>query len=138
MDTTTEPVAVGGTISGAVQAVLLGTFALLQTFGVWSPTNDQIAAITGLYLAFVVLVQTAVTTWQRSKVTPVAANAVAGARQDGAMLAVKALAANDVPAAVAATTGVTIHDLRYPNGEPVVAPPPTAGMTPPPPVAPKR
>lgn len=135
MDTTTEPVATAGTLEGALHVLLIGTFALLEAFNVWHPTSEQLAAIAGLYAGFVGVVKMAVTAWQRSKVTPVAANAVTDARQDGALLAVRALASNDVPGAVAATTGVTVHDLRYSNGEPVVAPPPNAGMTPPPPPA---
>lgn len=42
-----EPVAV----FGAVQTALLALVVVLTTFGVWSPTDEQVAALTGLYAA---------------------------------------------------------------------------------------
>lgn len=42
-----EPVAV----FGAIQVALLALVGVLTAFGVWSPTDDQIAALTALYVA---------------------------------------------------------------------------------------
>ncbi len=63
MNASTEPVALAGTIQGALSALI----ALALVFGWvdWSP--EQIAAILAVYTAFVGVI-TAVT---RSKVTPV-------------------------------------------------------------------
>lgn len=60
---TNEPVALGATINGAVSALL----AALASFGVWSPTPDQVAAVLGLLTALEAVVAVVV----RSKVSPV-------------------------------------------------------------------
>jgi len=57
-----EPVAV----FGAIQTVLLTLVAVLTAFGVWSPTDDQLAALGGLYAAVTALA----TMVLRGKVTP--------------------------------------------------------------------
>lgn len=44
---TSNPVAVGATINGAVSAVL----AVCAAFHVWTPTPDQVAAVLGLTTA---------------------------------------------------------------------------------------
>lgn len=72
MDTQTEPVAIAGTLEGAIHGVLLATFAVLTGFDVWAPTTEQVALIVALYTAFVAFVKVLITLWQRSKVTPVA------------------------------------------------------------------
>jgi hypothetical protein len=77
MNTTTEPVAVGATLEGALHAVILATFTVLTVFDWWHPTAEQTGAIAALYAAFVVLVKAVVAVWQRSKVTPVATAAAA-------------------------------------------------------------
>lgn len=60
----TEPVAVGAILNGAVSA----TLALLAAFHVWTPTPDQVAAVLGFTTALEAVVAIAV----RRKVTPVA------------------------------------------------------------------
>lgn len=57
-----EPVA----IAGAVQALITAVIALLVAFNAWHPTDDQIAAVMGIYAALIVVITTIV----RSKVTP--------------------------------------------------------------------
>lgn len=156
MDPINEPVVTGATLEGAVHALLLSTFALLEAFDVWRPSPEQLSAIAGVYAAFVVVVKYGIAAWQRSKVTPVAkadaavavveqraaaveasaVQRVQEARQDGATTVMRALTADDVKAATAAVTGVSVHDMRHENGEPVVAPPPGAGDQQPPPPPP--
>ncbi len=58
-----EPVALGGTIQGALAALI----ALALGFGWVDWSQDQVALILGAYTALVAVV----TTVQRSKVTPV-------------------------------------------------------------------
>jgi hypothetical protein len=57
-----EPVAV----FGATQVVLLALLGVLTAFGVWSPTDDQIAALTALYVAVTGLAVMVI----RGRVTP--------------------------------------------------------------------
>lgn len=59
-----EPVAFGAAIQGVIAAAL----ALLAAFGVWAPTDEQIAAIMGVWVAVIGVIAA----WQRSKVSPVA------------------------------------------------------------------
>ena len=61
---TTEPVAVGAVVNGAVSAVL----AVCAAFGVWTPTPDQVAAVLGLTTAL----EAVVAVFVRRKVSPVA------------------------------------------------------------------
>lgn len=58
-----EPVAFGA----AIQAVIAAVLALTAAFGVWTPSDDQIAAIMGVWVAVI----GAIGMWQRSKVSPV-------------------------------------------------------------------
>jgi hypothetical protein len=58
-----EPVA----ITGALHTLVLALISVLQLFGVTHWTSDQIAAVVGLYGAFIALAAVIV----RSKVTPV-------------------------------------------------------------------
>jgi hypothetical protein len=58
-----EPVAFGAAIQGVIAAIL----ALTAAFGVWTPTDDQIAAIMGVWVAVIGVIAA----WQRSKVSPV-------------------------------------------------------------------
>lgn len=63
MNTTTEPVAIGG----AVQVLLSALIALALGFGWVNWTDEQVALILGVYAA----VQVVIAAVQRSKVTPV-------------------------------------------------------------------
>lgn len=58
-----EPVAFGAAIQGVIAAAL----ALLAAFGVWAPTDEQVAAIMGVWVAVIGVIAA----WQRSKVSPV-------------------------------------------------------------------
>ena len=59
----TEPVA----MFGMIQGVLLALVVVLTAFDLWSPTDDQIAALSALYVA-VTAVATAIL---RGRVSPV-------------------------------------------------------------------
>lgn len=58
----TEPVAV----FGAIQTALLAAVVALTAFNVWTPTQDQVSALTALYVA----VTAAATMVLRGKVSP--------------------------------------------------------------------
>lgn len=61
--THTEPVAV----AAAIQAALVAVVGLLAAFGVWSPTEEQMAAMLGVYVAVVGVFAAVV----RARVSPV-------------------------------------------------------------------
>lgn len=51
----------------SVQAVIAAIISALVVFNVWSPTEDQVAAVMGLYAVVAPIV---FGFWARSKVTP--------------------------------------------------------------------
>jgi flagellar biosynthesis regulator FlbT len=57
-----EPVAV----FGAVQIILLAAVTVLREFDVWDPTDDQVTALTALYVAVTALAVMFI----RGRVTP--------------------------------------------------------------------